>query len=86
MSNQDSKPTATSPGKTFVGVPLEVNVEEHGIERAIRQLKRKVAAEGIVRELKRLKHYEKPSERKRRKSREAERRRRRKDRRFQSAY
>jgi small subunit ribosomal protein S21 len=76
---------AASPGKTIEGRPLEVSVDERGIERAIRQLKRKIASEGVTKELKRRKHYEKPSVRKRRKSREAERRRRRKERRAQMA-
>jgi small subunit ribosomal protein S21 len=76
---------ATNPGKTIEGRPLEVSVDERGIERAIRQLKRKIATEGVTKELKRRKHYEKPSVRKRRKSREAERRRRRKERRAQMA-
>ncbi len=72
-----------SPGKPIQGRPLEILVDERGIERAIRQLKRKIATEGLTKELKRRKHFEKPSVRKRRKSREAERRRRRKDRRSQ---
>ena len=33
--------------------PLEVQVGDKGIERAIKHLKRKMAAEGILRELKR---------------------------------
>jgi small subunit ribosomal protein S21 len=80
-----SNPVSTNPGKTIEGRPLEVSVDERGIERAIRQLKRKIATEGVTKELKRRKHYEKPSVRKRRKSREAERRRRRKERRAQMA-
>ena len=74
-------PKSTAPGKTIEGRPLEVTVDERGIERAIRQLKRRIAAEGVTKEIKKRKHYEKPSVRKRRKSREAERRRRRKERR-----
>jgi len=74
-----------SPGRTIEGRPLEIFVDERGIERAIRQLKRKIATEGVTKELKRRKHYEKPSVRKRRKSREAERRRRRKERRAKMA-
>lgn len=70
-----------SPGKTVEGRPLEVAVDERGLERAIRRLKRKIATEGVTRELKRRRHYEKPSVRKRRKAREAERRRRRRERR-----
>jgi len=41
--------------------PLEVQVGDKGIERAIKHLKRKMAAEGILRELKRRRHYMKPS-------------------------
>ena len=40
--------------------PLEVQVGDKGIERAIKHLKRKMAAEGILRELKRRRHYMKP--------------------------
>ena len=71
-----------SPGKTIEGRPLEVTVDERGVERALRKLKRLIATEGVTRELKRRRHYEKPSVRKRRKAREAERRRRRRDRRM----
>jgi len=87
MTNKEptSQLPDTSPGKTIEGRPLEVNVDDRGVERAIRQLKRKIATEGVTKELKRRKHYEKPSVRKRRKSREAERRRRRKERRAQMA-
>ena len=74
-----------SPTETVTGRPLEVQVDERGVERAIRKLKRKVAQEGVTRELKRRRHYEKPSVRKRRKAREAERRRRRKARRLARA-
>lgn len=69
------------PGKTVEGRPLEVAVDDRGLERAIRQLKRKVAAEGVGKEMKRRRHYEKPSVKKRRKARDAERRRRRSKRR-----
>ena len=47
-----------------------------GIERASRHLKRKMAGEGILRELKRRRHYMKPSIKKRKKMSEAARRRR----------
>lgn len=68
--------------RTVEGRPLEVSVDDRGLERAIRRLKRKIDTEGVTRELKRRRHYEKPSVRKRRKAREAERRRRRRDRRL----
>jgi small subunit ribosomal protein S21 len=54
--------------------PLEVRVEGDNINRAINQLKRKMANEGIYKELKKRRFYEKPSERRKRKMREAERR------------
>ena len=48
--------------------PVEVVVGEKGVERAIKHLKRKMASEGILRELKRRRHYMKPSVRRRKKS------------------
>lgn len=54
--------------------PLEVRVEGDNINRAMNQLKRKMANEGIYKELKKRRFYEKPSERRKRKMREAERR------------
>ncbi len=60
--------------------PLEVAVGDKGIERAIKHLKRKMAGEGILRELKRRRHYLKPSIKKRKKIAEAARRRRKRDR------
>ena len=55
-------------------VPLEVRVDGDNINRAMNQLKRKMANEGIFKELKKRRFYEKPSEKKKRKQREAERR------------
>lgn len=56
--------------------PVEVSVGDRGVERAVKHLKRKMAAEGILRELKRRRHYMKPSIKKRKKASEAARRRR----------
>ena len=42
--------------------PIEVVVEGDNVERAIKILKRKMADEGIFRELKKRRYYEKPSE------------------------
>ena len=61
--------------------PLEVRVDGDNMNRAINQLKRKVANEGIYKEMKKRRHYEKPSEERKRKSRESERRRRKSERR-----
>lgn len=54
---------------------LEVRVGED-LEKAIRALKKKMAQEGLYKELKKRRFYEKPSVRRKRKSDEAERRRR----------
>ena len=70
------------PSQTVEGRPLEVIIDEKGLERAIKKLRRKIAQEGVTKEMKRRRHYEKPSVRKRRKAREAERRRRRRERRL----
>ncbi|MBU2487989.1 MAG: 30S ribosomal protein S21 [Proteobacteria bacterium] len=55
---------------------LAVRVQGNDIEKALRQLKKKIQSEGLFRQLKMKNAYEKPSESKRRKWREAERRRR----------
>jgi small subunit ribosomal protein S21 len=62
------------------GRPLEIKVDDRGVERAIRKLRRLLAAEGVLREIKRRRHYEKPSVRTKRKLREADRRRKRRQR------
>src|SRR3954451_12014131 len=56
--------------------PVEVEVGERGVERAIKQLKRMMASEGIMRELKKRRSYMKPSVKRRKKQAEAERNRR----------
>ena len=56
--------------------PLEVTVDGDNLGRALSQLKRKMAAEGVFKEVKRRRFFEKPSEAKKRKEREAARRRR----------
>jgi small subunit ribosomal protein S21 len=63
-------------GEAVACRPLEVVVGDRGIERAIKHLKRKMASEGILRELKRRRHHMKPSIKKRKKQAEAARRRR----------
>jgi small subunit ribosomal protein S21 len=59
--------------------PVEVIVGDKGVERAIKHLKRKMAAEGVLRELKRRRHYMKPSVKRRKKESEAARRRRKRE-------
>ena len=55
---------------------LEVKVYGGDLEKAMRVLKKKVQDDGLVRQLRAKRSYEKPSERRRRKRRESERRRR----------
>lgn len=69
-------PPLPNPSEAVTCKPLEVQVGDKGIERAIKHLKRKMAAEGILRELKRRRHYMKPSVKRRKKMSEAARRRR----------
>lgn len=63
-------------GEAIQCKPVEVVVGERGLERAIKHLKRKMANEGILRELKRRRHHMKPSIKRRKKEAEAARRRR----------
>jgi len=68
-----------NPSEAIQCRPLEVAVGDKGIERAIKHLKRKMAGEGILRELKRRRHYMKPSIKRRKKMSEAARRRRKRE-------
>jgi small subunit ribosomal protein S21 len=45
---------------------LEVKVKNNNVEKAIRQLKKKVMKDGLLKELKRRQFYEKPSLKKQR--------------------
>ena len=47
---------------------VEIGAHEP-LERALRRFKKKIEREGVLKQLKARKHYEKPSERKRRKRR-----------------
>lgn len=53
---------------------MQVLVRDNNVDQALRVLKKKMQREGILRELKRRKAYEKPSERKAREKAEAIRR------------
>ncbi len=66
--------------RPVTGRPLEVKVDGRGVERATGKLRRVMASEGVPREIKRRRHYEKPSVKMKRKLREAERRRKRRQR------
>jgi small subunit ribosomal protein S21 len=75
-SAERRKPRRVAFGEAVFCRPLEVVVRDERVEQAIRQLKNRMAREGVLRELKNRRHYFKPSELKRIKSREAARRRR----------
>ncbi len=53
---------------------MEVQVRDNNVEQALRVLKKKLQREGVFRELKLRRHYEKPSERRVREDAEAVRR------------
>ena len=53
---------------------LEVTVRDNNVEQALRSLKKKMQREGLYREMKLRKHYEKPSLRKAREKTESLRR------------
>ncbi len=53
---------------------MEIRVYDRDIEKAIRLLKRKMQHDGLFRELKNRRFYEKPSLKKKRKRREAQKR------------
>lgn len=57
-------------GERAKGGPMEVIVD-HSVEKAIKILKRKLIKEGLFKELKARRYYEKPSERKKRKTKES---------------
>jgi small subunit ribosomal protein S21 len=56
------------------GHPLQVLVRDNNIEQALRVLKKKMQREGVFREMRQRRSYEKPSERKNREKAEAIRR------------
>ena len=64
--------------------PIEVRVDRDNVNRAMSQLKRMLAREGVLKELKNRRFYEKPSIKDKRKRREAERRRRKEARKLRS--
>jgi small subunit ribosomal protein S21 len=64
---------------------LEVRVQSRDIEKALRNLKKKLQLDGMFGELKKRRHYEKPSVKKKRKQLEAQKRRRKLQRRSRPA-
>ena len=59
--------------KVYV-LTIEVTVKDNNIEQALRSLKKRMQREGLYREMKLRKHYEKPSLRKAREKEESIRR------------
>ncbi|HZD26454.1 MAG TPA: 30S ribosomal protein S21 [Alphaproteobacteria bacterium] len=53
---------------------VQVNVRDNNVDQALRALKKKLQREGVFREMKMRKYYEKPSERRAREKAEAVRR------------
>ena len=53
---------------------VQVSVRDNNVDQALRALKKKLQREGVFREMKLRKHYEKPSERRAREKAEAVRR------------
>jgi len=52
---------------------LDIKVYENDIEKALRALKRQLLRDGLFKEIRKRRFYEKPSEKKKRKQREASR-------------
>lgn len=73
-NGRDRNGSAASEGGGAHHRPLEVRVGERGLEGALRLFKKLVLRDGLLRDLKRRSHYEKPGDRRRRKSRESVRR------------
>jgi small subunit ribosomal protein S21 len=53
---------------------MQVSVYDNDVDKALRQLKKKLQREGVYREMKLRRHYEKPSEKRVRQKQEAKRR------------
>ncbi len=62
--------------KMTIGVdgPVEVQVRDNNVDQALRALKKKMQREGLYREMRMRRHYEKPSEKRAREKAEAIRR------------
>lgn len=67
---QKRAPMRNDRGENSKPAPFEVTVD-HNIDKAMKILKRKLIKEGLFKELKSRRYYEKPSERRKRKSKES---------------
>ena len=68
-----SLPQSTSRSRKWV-ITVQVVVRDNNVDQALRALKKKMQREGIFREMKLRRHFEKPSEKKAREKAEAVRR------------
>jgi len=65
---------AGAPAQKGAGGQVQVLVRDNNVDQALKALKKKMQREGIFREMKLRRHYEKPSERRAREAAEAVRR------------
>jgi small subunit ribosomal protein S21 len=69
-----SSPTNFQFTSNGVSDPVQVLVRDNNVDQALKALKKKLQREGVFREMKLRRHYEKPSERRAREAAEAVRR------------
>src|ERR687886_1607726 len=74
MLDERSRPRLWMPAYPQIGNSLQVLVRDNNVDQALRALKKKMQREGIFREMKQRRAYEKPSERRTREKAEAVRR------------
>ena len=67
-------PIGGGPAQKGAGGQVQVLVRDNNVDQALKALKKKMQREGIFREMKLRRHYEKPSERRAREAAEAVRR------------
>ncbi len=67
-------PIGGAPEQKGAGGQVQVLVRDNNVDQALKALKKKMQREGIFREMKLRRHYEKPSERRAREAAEAVRR------------
>ena len=74
MALSPNGPPDRNGDRNTIGKYLQVFVRDNNVEQALKVLKKKMQREGVFREMKRRKAYEKPSERRTREKAEAIRR------------
>ena len=70
----EAAPAATPLRPLLERMPVQVLVRDNNVDQALRALKKKMQREGVFREMKLRRNYEKPSERRAREKAEAVRR------------